>query len=160
MLKADGYSRETRAMARTIRVSRLGALMLALPSCIAPPSESPDHEDASPVQAAANEAEIVRGDTNERRRHLSPGQIQDTVMSRYGEFVDCYKPALRRGLRQAHLTLAFEVAPDGNVTEVGVTATDIEDEAMIDCVKENFHALRFPLAERSTSAAYPFVFRP
>jgi hypothetical protein len=150
------------AIVRAIRVPRLDALMLALvlPGCIAPPPESPDHEDASTVGAGSDEPEVAMDDATARPPYLSPAQIQRTVMSGYAEFLDCYEPSLRRGVRQGYLTLKFEVAPDGSVYEVGVGATDIEDEVMIDCVKEKLEALRFPRAERTTSAAYPFVFRP
>lgn len=90
---------------------------------------------------------------------LSPSQISRVVRSRSGAFRACYESAAARnpGL-SGGVTVAFNVATSGSVT-ARVAKSSLGNARVESCVLRAFKRLRFPKADKPTSANWPLVFR-
>jgi hypothetical protein len=91
---------------------------------------------------------------------LSPEQISRVVHARSGAFRACYESAAARDPRlQGGITVSFSVSPAGSVT-ARIANSSLANARVESCVLRMFNRLRFPVAERATSANWPLVFRP
>jgi hypothetical protein len=91
---------------------------------------------------------------------LSPEQISRVVHARSGAFRACYESAAARDPRlQGGITVSFNVSPAGSVT-ARIANSSLANARVESCVLRMFNRLRFPVAERATSANWPLVFRP
>jgi hypothetical protein len=91
---------------------------------------------------------------------LSPEQISRVVHARSGAFRACYESAAARDPKlQGGVTVSFSVSPAGSVT-ARIANSSLANARVESCVLRMFNRLRFPAAERATSANWPLVFRP
>jgi hypothetical protein len=91
---------------------------------------------------------------------LSPEQISRVVHARSGAFRACYESAAARDPKlQGGITVSFSVSPAGSVT-ARIANSSLANARVESCVLRMFNRLRFPVAERATSANWPLVFRP
>jgi hypothetical protein len=91
---------------------------------------------------------------------LSPEQISRVVRARSGAFRACYESAAARDPRlQGGVTVSFTVSPAGSVT-ARIGNSSLASARVESCVLRMFNRLRFPTADKPTSANWPLVFRP
>jgi periplasmic protein TonB len=91
---------------------------------------------------------------------LSPDQISRVVRARQGAFRACYESAAARDPKLAGgITVSFSVSPAGSVT-ARIGSSSLANARVESCVLRTFNRLRFPTADRPTSANWPLVFRP
>jgi hypothetical protein len=92
---------------------------------------------------------------------LSPGQIQRVVMSRMGAFQACYEIASARDpTLKGGVSISFSISPGGTVSSVSVSNSSLGNPRVEGCITRQFGRLKFPIADKPTNAAFPFVFRP
>lgn len=91
---------------------------------------------------------------------LSPEQISRVVRARAGAFRACYESAAARDPKlQGGITINFTVSPAGSVT-ARVGNSSLANARVESCVLRMFNRLKFPAADKATSANWPLVFRP
>jgi outer membrane biosynthesis protein TonB len=91
---------------------------------------------------------------------LSPEQISRVVRARSGAFRACYESAAARDPRlQGGITVSFTVSPGGDVA-ARISNSSLGNARVESCVLRMFNRLRFPAADKPTSANWPLVFRP
>jgi hypothetical protein len=91
---------------------------------------------------------------------LSPDQIARVVRARAGAFRACYESAAARDPRlQGGMTVSFSISPAGGVT-ARIASSSLASARVESCVLRMFNRLRFPSADKPTSANWPLVFRP
>ena len=91
---------------------------------------------------------------------LSPEQISRVVRARSGAFRACYESAASRDPKLAGgITVSFTVSPSGSVT-ARISNSSLGNARVESCVLRMFNRLRFPSADKPTSANWPLVFRP
>lgn len=91
---------------------------------------------------------------------LSPDQVSRVVRARAGAFRACYESAAARAPKlQGGLTVSFTVSPAGSVS-ARISNSTLGNARVEGCVLRTFNRLRFPAADKPTSANWPLVFRP
>lgn len=91
---------------------------------------------------------------------LSAEQISRVVRARSGAFRACYESAAARDPKlQGGITVSFSVSPAGSVT-ARIANSSLNNARVESCVLRTFNRLRFPTADKPTSANWPLVFRP
>jgi hypothetical protein len=91
---------------------------------------------------------------------LSPDQISRVVRARSGAFRACYESAAARDPKlQGGITINFTVSPAGAVT-ARIGNSSLGSARVESCVLRMFNRLKFPAADKATSANWPLVFRP
>jgi hypothetical protein len=91
---------------------------------------------------------------------LSPDQISRVVRARSGAFRACYESAAARDPKlQGGITINFTVSPAGSVT-ARIGNSSLGSARVESCVLRMFNRLKFPAADKATSANWPLVFRP
>jgi hypothetical protein len=91
---------------------------------------------------------------------LSPSQISRVVQSRSGAFRACYESAAARDPSlSGGITVSFNVSTSGSVT-ARIAQSSLGNARVESCVLRMFNRLRFPQADKATSANWPLVFRP
>ena len=91
---------------------------------------------------------------------LSPDQISRVVRARAGAFRACYESAAARDPRlEGGITVSFSVSTSGSVT-ARIGNSSLSNARVESCVLRTFNRLRFPTADKPTSANWPLVFRP
>ncbi len=96
-----------------------------------------------------------------RGQGLTPQQISRVVMSRYGAFRACYESAAARNpTLQGSVSVSWSITPGGSVAGVGIGGNSLGNARVAGCIKRQISRLKFPAADKSTNANWPFVFRP
>jgi hypothetical protein len=91
---------------------------------------------------------------------LSAEQIARVVRARSGAFRACYESASARDPRlQGGITVSFNISPAGAVN-ARIADSSLGSARVEGCVLRMFNRLRFPPADKATSANWPLVFRP
>jgi len=106
------------------------------------------------------ERKVAGGGGAKAGQGLTPEQINRVVMSRMGAFRACYEIALDKD-PTAHggVSVAFSVSPGGDVASASVSHSSLGNPRVEGCVLRTFNRLRFPAADKSTNANYPFLFK-
>jgi TonB family protein len=92
---------------------------------------------------------------------LSPAQIQRVVYSRMGAFRACYEAAASRDPKlKGTVTVSWRITPGGAVTGAVIGGSSLGNARVEGCVLRQVKRLRFPAADKGTSASFPFAFRP
>jgi outer membrane biosynthesis protein TonB len=82
-------------------------------------------------------------------------------MSRFGAFRACYESAASRNPDlKGSVSIAFKIAPGGSVSGASLAGSSLNNARVEGCMLRQFKRLRFPVADKGTNAAFPFVFRP
>ncbi len=85
-----------------------------------------------------------------------------TVRSQSGELQSCIgeastrTPTLRGQSRE--MQLAFQVAPEGNVTDVTITRDEANDQGFADCITQHARSWRFPPPPSGTTEKFGYAF--
>ncbi|MDB4953129.1 MAG: hypothetical protein JWO36_698 [Myxococcales bacterium] len=58
------------------------------------------------------------------------------------------------------ITLSFNIAPTGDVTQVSVVNDSMRDAEVASCVARAIHTASFPTSGGGANVKYPFVFSP
>lgn len=92
---------------------------------------------------------------------LTRDQINRVVSARYGAFRACYEGALASspGLKGS-VSVAFSIAPGGSVVSASIGNSSMGNPRVEGCMLRVTKRLRFPAADKGTSASFPFVFAP
>jgi hypothetical protein len=91
---------------------------------------------------------------------LSPEQIRRVVLSRQGAFQACYELALAKDpSAKGGVTVSFSVSPGGSVASANVAHSSLGNPRVEGCMLRTFNRLKFPVADKATNAAFPFVFK-
>ena len=106
------------------------------------------------------ERHLTGAATSAAGQGLSPDQIARVVRARAGAFRACYESAAARDPRlQGGMTVSFNISPAGGVT-ARIANSSLASARVESCVLRMFNRLRFPAADKPTSANWPLVFRP
>jgi TonB family protein len=106
------------------------------------------------------ERKVAGGDAPKPGQGLTGEQIRRVVMSRTGAFQACYELALAKD-PTAHggVTVAFSVTPGGSVASASIASSSLGNPRVEGCMLRTFNRLKFPTADKPTSAAFPFKFK-
>ncbi|MBN1605011.1 MAG: AgmX/PglI C-terminal domain-containing protein, partial [Polyangiaceae bacterium] len=93
---------------------------------------------------------------------LPPEVIQRIVRQNYGRFRMCYEQGLGRNPRlQGRVSVRFQIAADGSVTQPANSGSDMPDAGVVTCVLDAYSALSFPAPEGgAVTVVYPILFAP
>lgn len=92
---------------------------------------------------------------------LAPNAISRVVMSRYGAFRACYDSAAAQDPNlSGTVNVSFRIAPGGSVQSASIAGSSLRNPRVEGCMLRQFKRLQFPAADKGTSAAFPFVFKP
>jgi hypothetical protein len=92
---------------------------------------------------------------------LTQAQISRVVYSRMGAFRACYEGAVARDPKlKGTVTVSWSITPGGSVTGASIGSSSLSNGRVEGCVLRQVKRLRFPVADKPTNAAFPFVFRP
>lgn len=92
---------------------------------------------------------------------LTPAQISRVVYSRMGAFRACYEGAAARDPNlKGTVTVSWHIAPGGSVSGASIGGSSLGNARVEGCVLRQVKRLRFPVADKGTSASFPFAFRP
>ena len=71
----------------------------------------------------------------------------------------CFATAAAKGHLPPRVELRFRILPFGRATELSVTQTGPENEALVPCLQEAVRGLVFPasLGTEGTLVTYPFI---
>jgi hypothetical protein len=91
---------------------------------------------------------------------LTAEQIRRVVMSRMGAFQACYEMALSKDPDlKGGVTMSFSISPGGSVAAANVASSSLGNARVEGCMLRTFNRLKFPVADKPTSASFPFVFK-
>jgi hypothetical protein len=108
----------------------------------------------------AGERRLAAAPASASGQGLGAEQIARVVRARSGAFRACYETAAARDPKlQGGVTVSFTVSPGGDVT-ARIANSSLANARVESCVLRMFNRLRFPTADKSTSANWPLVFRP
>lgn len=111
-------------------------------------------------EGRGGERRVAGGVQSAPGQGLSPDQISRVVRARSGAFRACYESAAARDPRlQGGITISFTVSPAGGVT-ARIGSSSLGSARVESCVLRMFNRLKFPAADKATSANWPLVFRP
>lgn len=87
---------------------------------------------------------------------LSPEQVRRVVMSRMGSFQACMDldPNAKGGVN-----VAFSINTGGGVSSASIGSSSLKNPRIEGCVLRVFNRLKFPAADKSTNASFPFLFK-
>lgn len=106
------------------------------------------------------ERQVAAAAVSKPGQGLSPEQISRVVLARAGAFRACYESAVAREPKlEGGLTISFTVSPSGSVN-ARVASSTLSNARVEGCVLRMFNRLRFPPADKPTSANWPLVFKP
>ena len=106
------------------------------------------------------EKKIAGGGAAKAGQGLTPEQIRRVVLSRQGAFQACYELALSKDpSAKGGVTVAFSVSPGGSVASASVASSSLGNARVEGCMLRTFNRLKFPVADKATNAAFPFVFK-
>ena len=92
---------------------------------------------------------------------LSPDAIQRVVSSRYGAFRACYdSAAASQPTLTGTVSVSFRIAPGGSVQSASISGSSLGNARVEGCVLRQIKRLRFPAADKGSSATFPFAFKP
>jgi len=92
---------------------------------------------------------------------LSPDAIQRVVNSRYGAFRACYdSAAATQPTLAGTVSVSFRIAPGGSVQSASISGSSLGNARVEGCVLRQIKRLRFPAADKGSSATFPFAFKP
>ncbi len=107
------------------------------------------------------ERKVAGKDAPQAGQGLSPAQIQRVVYSRMGAFRACYEAAASRDpMLKGTVTVSWRITPGGSVTGAVIGGSSLGNARVEGCVLRQVKRLRFPTADKATSASFPFAFRP
>ncbi len=104
--------------------------------------------------AGDGERRVAGKDAPAAGQGLSPEQIRRIVFARMGSFQACFDldPAAKGGLN-----ISFGISPDGSVSRASIGSSSIKNARIEGCMLRVFNRLKFPAADKSTNASFPFV---
>jgi hypothetical protein len=106
------------------------------------------------------ERKVSGGGGSKPGQGLTQEQISRVVMSRYGAFKACYEIALDKDPgAKGGVTVSFSVSPGGDVASANVSHSSLNNPRVEGCMLRTFNRLKFPVADKPTNAAFPFVFK-
>lgn len=128
-------------------------------------TRSPDAALAAPGRltgAHVPRAPSLRMGATQVSGRIATEVIQRVVRQRFGSFRACYEAALRRRPTLAGRAVTrFVIARDGSVTSASDGGSDLDDPAMLACVRAAFLGMSFPAPEHGViTVVYPLVFVP
>jgi hypothetical protein len=87
--------------------------------------------------------------------------IQKAVCEHYDELGACYGDALWRDSASTGLvTMRFRILADGRVNEACFLDTAIDDQEMLQCIRQRFLRIELPQFGKKTTVVYPVVYEP
>lgn len=111
--------------------------------------------------SGSGEKKIAGGGGSKPGQGLTPQQIQRVVLSRYGAFRACYESAAGRDPSlKGGVMVAWSITPGGSVTGARIASSSLSNARVEGCILRQFRRLKFPAADKGTSANYPFRFMP
>ena len=106
------------------------------------------------------ERKVAGGGTVKAGQGLTPEQIRRVVTSRMGAFQACYESALAKDPElKGGVTVSFSISPGGSVASASVARSSLGNARVEGCMMRTFNRLKFPTADKPTSATFPFLFR-
>jgi hypothetical protein len=106
------------------------------------------------------ERKVAGGGLAKSGQGLTPEQIRRVVGSRMGAFQACYEIALAKDpTAKGGVTVSFSVSPGGDVASASVGHSSLGNARVEGCMLRTFNRLKFPTADKATSASFPFVFK-
>jgi TonB family protein len=129
----------------------LSLSMMAV-ACLAPPPAPPPHnEPSATVPATAHDTDAGHV--------LSAEEIKGVVLANLDPFRACYESeASRTPTLKGEVTLVFQIAPAGNVSDVRVKRSSLANPAAEKCMVEAARSLRFPTSVQRSVVEWPFRF--
>ena len=90
------------------------------------------------------------------------GQVRTVVLGRSGAYRACYEMELQRhGEMSGRVELRFTIEPDGAVSGVKVTASELNDKNVEACLVKQVTGLKFPKPDGGICVIrWPFKFQP
>ncbi|HWO11600.1 MAG TPA: AgmX/PglI C-terminal domain-containing protein [Polyangiaceae bacterium] len=90
---------------------------------------------------------------------LDASTIRSVVRQHSDGFMGCYQLGLGRDpTLQGRVTTRFAIAPGGKIAELEITANELPDCAVVECIREHFATIEFPPPGSVVTVQYPLVF--
>jgi tetratricopeptide (TPR) repeat protein len=107
-------------------------------------------------------APVVRMGAVQVTGRLPPEVVQRIVRQNYGRFRMCYEQGLARNPNlQGRVSVRFQIAADGSVTQPKNSGSDLPDRGVVTCVVDAYSALSFPAPDGgAVTVVYPILFAP
>lgn len=98
----------------------------------------------------------------DRRGTIAPALVERFINQHKFQLQICYEQSLRRNKEAVgEMEWRWTITPRGNVTDISLAKTTIEDKKLESCIREKMKSWQFPSPDRgSVEISYPFVFSP
>jgi hypothetical protein len=97
--------------------------------------------------------------TVDSTHELSASEIRGVVMGHLGALRACYeKGAARDPLLKGTLTVQWQIAPAGNVSDARSLNSKLGNAAVEECILREVRQLRFPASPALSNVEWPFTF--
>jgi len=88
-------------------------------------------------------------------------EIEHKIAAHHAEFEACYRKALEHDPKAAgRVETRFVIDPDGSVSSPCIHKTTLEDGEAVECMLDQFRALRFGPAKGAMTVIYPLSYNP
>jgi len=90
---------------------------------------------------------------------LTQEQIRRVVMAHVGALLACYESEAQRNPNlKGGLSVAWQIAPEGNVTGASLASSTLGNPRVEGCVVRQVKAWRFPSSAKASDVSWPFKF--